>query len=125
MASNNKELPIAFQTTSPVTLMPITMEISPCNNLAPCVAPSNVQSDVSITSGGSGTGNAGNTGLNDLMQYSDNTSSGLSATAIILIVLAAVLILLILVIFVAAYCHKKHKEKYPDSDLNNGNKETA
>ncbi len=121
MVSQSGRLSVTFQTPSVATLLRLSLSTRPCLNLATCVAPDNTAVNPVSNDGNS---DGGKKDVNDLMEYSDSSSSGLTATAIILIVLAAVLILLIVVIFLIAYCHKKHKMKY-ESDSNSAEKNNA
>ena len=121
MLSQNRKLSFTLQASQTYPTMPVEIEITPCQNQGTCVVPDNSQNQVNPQSGTDDNTNSerdtNGDGLNDLMNYSDNTSSGLTATAIILIVLAVVLVLLVVVIFVIAYCHKKNKmDSDTDSD---------
>ena len=110
MLSQNRKLQFRLNAADQYPLLPIGLEIQPCQSQANCVLPDNNQNNVNPQSGTNNQGtNTNGNGLNDLMNYSDSTSSGLTPTAIILIVLAVVLVLLIAVISTIAYCHKKNK----------------
>ena len=115
MLSQNRKLQFRMNAADQYPLLPVGLEIQPCQSQAQCVLPNN--NNVNSQSGTDNQGKDTNgNGLNDLMNYSDRTSGGLTPTAIILIVLAVVLVLLIAVIFTIAYCHKKNKMDSSDTD---------
>ena len=123
MLSQNKQLQFSLQAAEQYPLLPVSLEIQTCQSQASCVLPDNSQNNVNTQSGSDNQGKDTNgDGLNDLMNYSDSSTSELTPTAIILIVLAAVLVLLVVVIFVFAYCHKKNKLDSSDTDSDTAGK---
>ena len=123
MKSQNGKLQFTLDAADQYPVLPVGLEIQPCLSQVTCVLPDNNQNNVDSQSGSDNQGKDTNgDGLNDLMNYSDSTSGGLTPTAIILIVLAIVLVLLIAVISTIAYCHKKNKMDSSDTDSDTAGK---